>query len=60
MKFNYQNYEVYKEFENKEGNQVFLFSDQDGYECAIVVDSDNNVLEEYKTGDCGCKSCREG
>lgn len=59
MKFNYQAYEPYKEYENKEGNQVFLYSDDDCNECMVVVDSDNNILVDTTTGKCACRSCRE-
>lgn len=59
MKFNYQAYKPFKEFEDKEGNQVFLYSDDDSNECAVVVDSDNNILSDSTTGECGCRNCRE-
>lgn len=58
MKFNIKDYNPYREFELN-GNKVYVYFD-DTYECAVVVDKDNNILSDSKTGGCACQTCREG
>jgi hypothetical protein len=59
MKFNYKVYKPFKSFEDGE-NIVYLYSDDDQNECAVVVDTENNILSDSTTGECACRSCREG
>lgn len=56
--FKYKAYNPYHEFvwNNK---TVYLYSDDDLNECALVVDSDNNILSDSPTSECACIGCRE-
>lgn len=53
MKFNEREYKPYKEFQDKNVNWVYLWSDEDSNEVATVVDA------ESTTGECGCPDCIE-
>jgi hypothetical protein len=59
-KFDERWYAPYKTFKREDGLWVHLCADDDGYEIAYVTNDNDEIIEEYQTGECVCAICLNG
>jgi len=54
----YKGLKIYREELDERGHWFMYFSDDDGYEWYIEIDTTDTVIAEEQSGGCSCSNCR--